>query len=59
MDKTVQKNGIKPQNLNNTVRILRKIVELNITADSLNILGPTNNILDDRNTKSWRNMTVS
>ena len=59
MDKTERKYGIKPQNLNDTVRILQKIVKLNITAGSLDILAPANNILDSRNEKSWRNMTVS
>ena len=59
MDKTEQNNGIKPQNLNDTVRILQKIINLNITAGNLNILGPANNILDSKNEKSWRNMTVS
>ena len=59
MDGTEQKNGIKLQNLNDTVRILHEIVNLNITAGSLNILAPANNILDSRNKKSWRNMTVS
>ncbi len=59
MDEEEQKNGIKPQNLNDTVKILQKIVNLNITAGNLNILEPANNILDSRNTKSWRNITVS
>ena len=59
MDKEERENGIKQQVLNDTVRILQKIVDLNISDSSVNILGPANNILDSRNTKSWKNMTVS
>jgi hypothetical protein len=59
MDKGEGERGIKPQNISQTVRILQKIVNLNITASSYNILGLANNILDSRNAKSWRNMTVS
>jgi hypothetical protein len=59
MDKENQKNGIQPQYLNDTVRILKKIVGLNITASSPSILEPANNILDSRNAKSWRSMKVS
>ncbi len=59
MDKEEQKKGIKPQYLNDTVRILQKMVNLNITAGNLSILEPANNILDIRNTKSWRSITVS
>ncbi|XP_028400846.1 fibrillin-3-like [Dendronephthya gigantea] len=40
-----------------TVKIIQKIVNLNISDDCFNILGPANNILDDRNRESWRNMT--
>jgi hypothetical protein len=43
---------MKQQDLNDTVRILQKIVDLNI-------LVPASNILDSRNTKSWRNMKAS
>ena len=49
-----KENGIKPQALNDTVRILKKIVGLNISAGNLKILGPANNILDRRNRKAWR-----
>ena len=59
MDKEKQKNGIQPQYLSDTVRILKKIVGLNITASSPSILEPANNILDSRNAKSWRSMKVS
>ncbi len=50
---------IQPQYLNDTVRILKKIVGLNITACSPSILEPANNILDSRNAKSWQSMKVS
>ena len=56
---TERENGIKPQSIYDTVRILKRIVDLNISAGSLNILGPANNILDERNVKSWQNLTVS
>jgi hypothetical protein len=59
MGKEEQKDGIKPQYLNDTVRILQKMVNLNITTGNISILEPANNILDIRNTKSWRNTTVS
>ena len=59
MNETERENGIKPQSINNTVRILKRIVDLNISAGSLNILDPANNILDERNVKSWQNLTVS
>ncbi len=59
MDKEERENGIKQQGLNDTVRILQKIVRLNISDSSIDILGPANNILDSRNAKSWKNMTVS
>ena len=59
MNDTERENGIKPQIIYDTVRMLKKIVDLNITAGSLNILGPANNILDGRNEKSWQNLTVS
>jgi hypothetical protein len=59
MNEEERGNGMKQQDLNDTVRILQKIINSNISKGSLNILGPANNILDSRNTKSWRNMTVS
>ncbi len=59
MEKEKQENGIQPQYLIDTVRILKKIVRLNITVSSPSILEPANNILDSRNKKSWQNMTVS
>ncbi len=59
MNKEERENGIEQQVLNDTVSLLRKIVRLNISDSSINILGPANNILDTRNTKSWKNMTVS
>ncbi len=59
MDKEEQKDAIKPQYLNDTVRILKNMVNLNITTGNISILEPANNILDIRNTKSWRNITVS
>ena len=45
--------------LADTVRILQKIVDLNISDSSLDILGPASNILDRRYTESWENTTVS
>ncbi len=51
--------GINPRNLSRTVKMLKNIVKLNITASSYNILRPANNILDSRNKKSWQNFTVS
>jgi hypothetical protein len=59
MNEEERGNGMKQQDLNDTVRILQKIIHSNISNGSLNILGPANNVLDSRNTKSWRNMTVS
>ena len=53
-----QKRGLEQQVLNDTVQILQKIVTLNISDSNIDILAPASNILDDRNTKSWRNMTV-
>jgi hypothetical protein len=58
MNEEERGNEMKQQDLNDTVRILQKIIHSNIS-NSLNILGPANNILYSRNTKSWRNMTVS
>jgi hypothetical protein len=55
----MDENRVKQQDLNAIVRILQKIVDLNLSDSNLNILGPASNILDSRNTKSWRNMTVS
>ena len=57
MDKKARKKGINSKDLGGAVRILKKIVDLNITARNLNILGPANNILDGRNVKSWKNLT--
>ncbi|CAB4031467.1 RNA-directed DNA polymerase from mobile element jockey, partial [Paramuricea clavata] len=57
MDKEQRENGIDPQNITIIARILQQIVHLNISDDNLNILGPASNILDIRNTKSWRNLT--
>lgn len=59
MDKRRRQNVLKQQDINDTVQILQKIVDLNISDSTLNILLPANNILDSRNTKAWRNMTVS
>ena len=59
MDKGRQQNGLKQQDLNDTVEILQKIVNLNTYDTSFNILPPANNILDSRNTKAWRSITVS
>ncbi len=59
MDKGKPENRIQPQYLNDTVRILKQIVGLNITASSPSILEPANNILDSRNAKSWQSMKVS
>ena len=53
------KDGVKQQDLNDTVQILQKIVKLNIYSDNIDILAPASNILDDRNTKSWGKMKVS
>ena len=59
MDEKEQKKGINSKDLGGIVRILKTIVDLNIIAGNLNILGPANNILDGRNVKSWKNLTVS
>ena len=59
MNEEERENGIEQQVLKDTVTILQKIVYLNISDSSIDILGPANNILDSRNTKSWKNMTVS
>ena len=59
MDEKKRKKGINSKDLSGTVRILRTIVDLNVTATNLSILGPANNILDGRNIKSWQNLTVS
>ncbi len=59
MNEEERENGIEQQVLSDTVRILQKIVDFNISDSSIDILGPANNILDIRNTKSWKNMTVS
>ena len=58
-NEAVNENGIKPEALSGTVEILKKIVGLNISAGNLKILGPANNILDERNKKSWRILAVS
>ncbi|XP_028410390.1 adhesion G protein-coupled receptor B3-like [Dendronephthya gigantea] len=54
-------NGVKvimnPNFLSRTVAILQKVVGLNISDGSVNILGPASNILDEVNRKYWRNMT--
>ncbi|CAB4014871.1 adhesion G -coupled receptor L2-like [Paramuricea clavata] len=57
MDEQQRENGIDPQNITIIARILQQIVHLNVSDNNLNILGPASNILDIRNTKSWRNMT--
>jgi hypothetical protein len=54
----MDENEMNQHDLNDTVTILQKIVELNISDSNFTILGPANNILDSRNTKSWRNMKV-
>jgi hypothetical protein len=59
MNEEKRENGLSPLSISETVRLLNRIVDLNITAGSLNILGPANNILDDRNEMSWKNLTVS
>lgn len=59
MDKGRRQNGLKQQDLNDTVEILQKIVDFNISDSSFDILPPANNILDSRNTKAWRSITVS
>ena len=62
MSDTEREDGIKPQNIIDTVRIIKKVVNLNISAGTVNnihVLDPANNILDDRNVKSWQNLTVS
>lgn len=45
--------------LSETVEILQKIVNLNISDENLNILNPANNVLDLRYERAWRNMSVS
>lgn len=52
-------NGADKQILSDTVKILKKIVNLNISDGNLTILNPASNILDERNGKSWRNISVS
>jgi hypothetical protein len=59
MNEKERENGLSSLNISETVRLLERIVDLNVTAGSLNILGPANNILDGRNEKSWQNLTVS
>ena len=59
MNEEERENGVKQQILNDTVQILQKIVHLNISDSSVDILPPANNILDGRNKKSWRMMKVS
>lgn len=58
MSGKIKENGLTQQDLNDTARILQKIVQLNISSHSLNILGPVNNILDSRNEMTWGNMKV-
>ena len=58
MNKDRRQNGLKQQSINDTVKILQKIVNLSISDSSLDILAPANNILDSRNKKTWRNMEV-
>lgn len=58
MSGKIKENGLTQQDLNDTARILQKIVQLNISSHSLNILGPVNNILDSRNKMTWGNMKV-
>ncbi|XP_028410418.1 adhesion G protein-coupled receptor E2-like isoform X2 [Dendronephthya gigantea] len=43
--------------LTDTVRILQKIVDLNISDSSLDLLGPASNILDRRYTETWETTT--
>ncbi|XP_028410401.1 latrophilin-like protein LAT-2 [Dendronephthya gigantea] len=50
-------NGADKQILNGTVEILQKIVNLHISDGSLRILEPSSNILDQRNDKSWKNIS--
>ena len=57
MDKKQQESGMETQDLNDTVKILDKMVNFHIS--NINILDPANNILDERNEKSWKNMKVS
>ena len=59
MGKKERKKGISFKDLSRTVRILKNIVDLNITARNLTLLGPVNNTLNGRNVKSWQNLTVS
>jgi predicted kinase len=59
IEEAEQENGIKPQVLNDAVRILKRIVGLNISSGIPGILDAANNILDNRNRKSWRNIAVS
>ena len=55
----MSKEGIKQQDLIDTVQILQNIVNLSIFDSNIDILAPANNLLDARNTKSWRNMKAS
>ncbi|XP_028401048.1 adhesion G protein-coupled receptor L2-like [Dendronephthya gigantea] len=50
-------NGADKQILSDAVEILQKIVNLNISDGSLKVLDPANNILDERNSESWRNIS--
>ncbi|XP_028412665.1 adhesion G protein-coupled receptor L1-like [Dendronephthya gigantea] len=52
-----QEEVLDQETLTETVEILQKIVDFNISDDSINIMVPANNILDVRYEKSWRNMT--
>ena len=59
MDEGRRQNGLTQQDLNDTVEILQKIVDFNISDSSFDILPPASNILDSRNTKAWRSIKVS
>ncbi|XP_028410399.1 adhesion G protein-coupled receptor B3-like [Dendronephthya gigantea] len=50
-------NGADKHILSDTVKILQKIVNLNISNGSLKVLDPASNILDERNDKSWKNIS--
>ena len=53
-----QTDDINPKILIDSVNLIQKIINLNISNGTYNILPPVSNLLDSRNTKSWKNLTV-
>ena len=53
-----QTENINPKILIDSVNLIQKIVNLNIPNGNYDILPPVSNLLDNRNAKSWTNLTV-